>query len=330
VPRTRIGLDIGGTKTAGGLVLLPVGQVLARRVIATRPHRDGHEVLQDTLDLAADLIREANSLGHVVDGIGAGVAELVDANGEITSAACLPWRGVPLRQRLAQLAPAVVDADVRAAALGEAHYGAGRRYDCFVFLTVGTGISHCLVQNGEPYAGAHGNALVLASGPTSHACPHCGQRFSAVLEDYASGPAIARRYAGVRGGGAFSCGGGALAPPASAPRVTGEDVTRAASAGDRDAIDIIESAGAALGVALGFLVNVLDPEAIVVGGGLGLSGGHYWQALVESTRAHIWADASRDVPIAMAELGADAGIIGAAAACTRDRSRAPKATKEIG
>jgi glucokinase len=310
----RIGLDIGGTKTVGGLVLFPGGHVASRRVIATRPRRDGFDVLQDTLDLAADLIGDARSMGYVVDAIGAGVAELVDADGEIASAACIPWRGIPLRQRLAHLAPAVVDADVRVAALGEALYGAGRLHDCFVFVTVGTGISHSLVQGGRPYAGAHGNALVLASGATSHTCPHCGQRSAMVLEEYASGPAIARRYA----------------EKTRRDGVTGEEVTRAASAGDPEAVEIVSSAGTALGAAVGFLVNVLDPDAIVVGGGLGLSGGHYWQALVESTRAHIWADGSRDIPIVTAALGADAGVIGAAAACTRHRLGTARAAEETG
>jgi glucokinase len=133
-----------------------------------------------------------------------------------------------------------------------------------------------------------------------------------VLEEYASGPAIARRYAEKTG----------------RDGVVGEDVTRAASAGDSDAIEIVTSAGSALGAAVGFLVNVLDPAAIIVGGGLGLSGGHYWQALVEAAREHIWAESSRDVSLVTAALGADAGIVGAAAACALDRVRAGTAAKE--
>ena len=311
VPCARVGLDIGGTKTAGGVVLFPGGEVLARRIVPTRPSRDGHEVLQDTLDLASDLIRAAASMGHEVEGIGAGVAELVTGDGEIASAQCIPWRGLPVRQRLSQLAPAVVEADVRAAALGEALYGAGRGYECFVYLTVGTGISYSLVQGGEPYAGAHGNALVLASGPTTQFCDHCGQRSRLVLEDYASGPAIARRYTARAG----------------RDTVAAEDVILAATAGNPDAIDIVSSAATALGSAVGWLVNVLDPQAIVVGGGLGSCGGQYWQRLVESTRAHIWADTSRDVPMITAALGPDAGIVGAAAACGRHY---PPAVKEVG
>jgi glucokinase len=109
--------------------------------------------------------------------------------------------------------------------------------------------------------------------------------------------------------------------------VTGEDVIRAANAGDPDAIDVVGSAATVLGSAVGWLVNVLDPEAIVVGGGLGSCGGQYWQRLVESTRAHIWADTSREVLMIPAGLGPDAGIVGAAAACGRHPTHA---SKEVG
>jgi glucokinase len=77
--------------------------------------------------------------------------------------------------------------------------------------------------------------------------------------------------------------------------------------------EVVISAGAALGNTAGFLVNVLDPEAVIVGGGLGLAGGLYWKTFVESTRKHIWSHVSRDIPILTAALGPDAGFIGAAA-----------------
>jgi glucokinase len=306
-PQVRVGLDIGGTKTAGGVVLLPEGEVLARRVMPTRPARRGMDVFRDTLDLAQRLIDMSTSMGYAVDGIGAGVAELVTSDGEIASADTIPWRGLPIRQQLSQLAPAVVESDVRAAAMAEAVYGAGREYSCFAYVTVGTGISYTLMQEGEPYRGARGNAIVLASGQTTHTCTHCGERSVMVLEHYASGPAIARRYAARAGHNA----------------VTGEDVIRAAAASDPLAVDIVTSAGAALGQAVGFLVNLLDPAAVVVGGGLGSCGSHhYWQSFVESTRAHIWAEGNRDVPIVTAGLGPDAGFIGAALASWRHAAAA--------
>ncbi len=172
-------------------------------------------------------------------------------------------------------------------------------------MTVGTGISSCLVQDGRPFAGARGNALVLASSPVTTSCTECGAELRPVLEEFASGPALVRRY--------NDCGG------AQAQR--GEDVLAAAAGQSLSAVSIVASAGAALGVSVGWLVNVLDPQAVIVGGGLGLAGGLYWERFVDSTREHIWAEDSRDLPILMATLGPDAGLIGAAASVTRVRVR---------
>ncbi|MCX6628043.1 MAG: ROK family protein, partial [Candidatus Solibacter sp.] len=194
--------------------------------------------------------------------------------------------------------PAVVESDVRAAALGEAWLGAGRGFREFVYVTAGTGISSALVQAGRPYAGARGNALVLASAPASTTCNACGTRLHPVLEEFASGPAIARRYTAASGHAVCR----------------GEEVTAAAAAGDPLALEIVRSAGEALGVGVAFLANVLDPGALVIGGGVGLCGGLYWRSFEASARAHIWAEDTRQLPILPAQLGVDAGVIGAAAA----------------
>ena len=98
-------------------------------------------------------------------GIGVGVPELVDPVGNISSAHTLAWQGDGVRAAFSSLAPAVVESDVRAGALAEAMFGAGRGYRLFVYVTVGTGISSTLVQDGRPFAGARGNALILASSP---------------------------------------------------------------------------------------------------------------------------------------------------------------------
>src|SRR5262249_36115866 len=89
-------------------------------------------------------------------------------------------------------------------------------------------------------------------------------------------------------------------------------VVAAAARGEPDAARVIFDAGEAMGSGLGFLINVLDPDAVVVGGGLGLAGGLYWEALVESARRHIWAQTTRELPIIPAQLGPEAGLIGAA------------------
>jgi glucokinase len=292
-----IGIDVGGTKIAGGVVDLGVGAVLARRIIPTRPERGGESVLQDVLALDAALRGDAAGLGVAPLGTGLGVCELVNTRGHITSGYTVTWNGVPVRDRLAAHGPATVEADVRAHALAEARYGAGRQYRLFVFVTVGTGISSCLVQEGRPLAGARGNALVLASSPLTTTCQACGTIQRQVLEEFASGPAIAARYQAATG---------------TAGRST-EEVLAAAHAGDTEARAIITSAGAALGVSIGWLANVLDPEAVIIGGGLGTAGGLYWETMVASAREHIWSDETRSLPIIRAALGPDAGLIGAAA-----------------
>jgi glucokinase len=293
-----LGLDIGGTKTAAGIVLFPSGVLLNQRIIPTTPTRPGDQILGDIRALASELKDAAASLGHPITGIGAGVAELVSPNGEVTSSQTIPWKGMPVRESLSKIAPAVVESDVRAAAIGETLLGAGKDFGCFVYVTVGTGISSCLVQDGRPHVGAHGNAIVLATAPLSSTCPNCGVYSSPVLEEFASGPALARRFSEASGQTVLS----------------GEEVTERAEREDARAIEVVRSAGRALGVSVAFLANVLDPEAIIVGGGLGLDGRLYWRSMDESTRSHIWADAGKSVPIIPAKLGKEAGVIGAAAA----------------
>jgi glucokinase len=293
-----IGLDIGGTKIAAGVVLWPSGEILERTIIPTKPTRGGDPVLNDTLDLARQLHDWARRKQIEVAGIGAGVAELVDPEGNVTSSCTIDWRDRPVQQRLSEIAPAQVESDVRAAAVGEAIFGAGRGHRLFVYMTVGTGISYCLVRDAQPYKGAKGNAIVMASSPLSTVCTHCGLKLRPVLEEFASGPAIAKRFAQARNREAAE---------------TCEDVFRAASNGDKNASEILTSAGEALGVSAAFLANVLDPEIIVVGGGLGTAGGLYWAAFERSCREHIFADNTRGLPIVTATLGVDAGLVGAAA-----------------
>jgi glucokinase len=293
-----IGLDIGGTKIAAGIMLWPSGEIVQRTIIPTQPKRGGSAVLEDTLALAKRLAEWSRADGIELAGIGAGVAELVDCEGNVTSSCTIHWRGVPVQKRLSEIAPAVVESDVRAAALGESTFGAGRGCHLFAYVTVGTGISSCLVQDGRPFTGARGNAITLSSSALTTVCTHCGTKIHPVLEDFASGPAIARRYANV------------LASQQSP--LTCEQIFEAASKGDKNAAEILASSGEALGVSVAFLINVIDPEMVIVGGGLGTAGGNYWDAFQKSCREHVFADDSRGLPIVPAKLGADAGLVGAA------------------
>ncbi|MBN9073466.1 MAG: ROK family protein [Rhizobiales bacterium] len=292
-----IGIDVGGTKIAGGLVDLAKGSVAHPRRVPSRTERSGMAVLADVKALLAELVDAARDEGVPLVGAGVGVAELVDARGGVFSGYRIAWNGIDVQGLLSEVIETRVEADVRAAALAEAIHGAGRPFRHFLYLSVGTGISTTLVQDGKPYPGSRGAALVLANGPTTFHCPACGTDSRYILEDFASGPALAARYAEATG----------------ASGLDAEEVLRRAEAGDAMARSVVESAATALGSAVGLLVNSLDPEAIVIGGGLGSAPGRYREVLAASVRAHLWQDDVRTMPVLTAELGTNAGIVGAAA-----------------
>jgi glucokinase len=293
-----VALDVGGTNIRGGVCSFPSGRILIKDRIPTLADRSGAKVLSDALAFAQDLVGKARESGLRFLGIGLSVGELVDLEGNVTSGSRIQWEGLPVKNQFSALAPTIVDADVRAGARGEALFGVGQRFRIFAYVTVGTGMSHSLVIDGEPFAGARGNALILSSSPLTTICTECGAILNPILDEIASGPALVARY-------------NASGPASEVARA--EQIFEAVDEGDTLAWHVLSTAGEALGTSVGFLVNVMDPEAVVVGGGLGLAGGAYWDSFVSSTRAHIWSDTNRAIPILPAALGVEAGLIGAAA-----------------
>ncbi len=289
-----LGIDVGGTKIAAGLLAWPEGRVVSSRIIATQASRGGQGVLDDVLRLARELVGERRSVR--LEAIGIGICELVDCEGRIASANCIKWQDEPVQEKLSSIAPAVIEADVRAAALAEALFGAGKPFRNFLYVTIGTGISCCLMLDSKPYLGARGATGTMASSPLAVRCGQCGEMSRRSLEDIAAGPSLVARFQ--------ATGGHAK---------TGHDVIAATAAGDAAARRVVESAAETLGSQLGILVSTLDPEAVIIGGGLGLSEGPYWEHLVTATREAIWSGVHRDLPILRAQTGEDAGWIGAAA-----------------
>jgi glucokinase len=255
-------------------------------------------VLADVILNIRALKSQAEESGNSPAACGLAVAELVSPTGELLSHATFHWQGEPLARRIALETglPCRIDADVRAAARAEAQLGAGRGVGSFLYITVGTGISASLVLAGEPYRGARGLTGTFASSPVTFAADDDVLRTSAILEQFAAGPALARRYAAL--GSTFS--GDA------------RDVLQLADGGDQRAQHVVESAGAALGSAIGGLVNMLDPELVILGGGLGAAPGRYRDAVDAALRSAIYADAHRNLPLVSAALGANSGAIGAA------------------
>jgi glucokinase len=287
-----LGVDVGGTKIAAGIVTFPDGKIHTQRTIPTRPERGGEAVLTDIVEVAEQLRGD----GLAIQVVGIGLCELVGPAGQILSKNCISWHEGRVRERLQHLGPVYIEADVRAAARAEALFGAGKPYRVFLYITIGTGISSCLMIDGVPYLGSRGATGTMASSPLSVPCESCGQIGGHTLEEIASGTGLVQRLNRRRPGTA----------------VKAEDVL-AAAATDAEAVKIVESAGRAVASTVGLLINVLDPEAVIIGGGLGLSEGLYWQSFTSSIRQHIWSEVHRDVPVLRASTGAAAGVIGAAA-----------------
>src|SRR5688572_5982340 len=219
-----IGIDVGGTKIAAGRVRFPEAKILTCEVRPTLPERGGSAILDEVCGLAAALAKHG-----AVQAVGVAVCELVDLAGNIVSKNCIAWDTATVVKHLSSIAPVTIEADVRAAALAEARFGAGKLFKTFLYITIGTGISSCLVIEGKPYAGAHGLTGTFASSPLPG--------LDKSLEDLASGAALARQ----------------------ASATTGAE---------------------ALGAGIGLLINTLDPEAVIIGGGLVLAGGIYWDTLM--------------------------------------------------
>lgn len=293
-PGLVIGVDIGGTKTAFGLVRFPDGQVVARQEMKTpQGVASGADFLDEVCAAVARLRDETPG----VQGIGLGLCELVDLDGGVSSGHRVQWSGLPVLARLQEIAPAVIEADVRAAALAEAHWGAGKGYRDLLYLNIGTGISTCWVKDGVPHAGAHGHALAIASSPMVATCAACGNHSAYVLEDVAGGAALAHLYGATTGRKVESAA----------------DVLTAAAEGEQRAQTLLAEAAQLIGVSVGLAVNILDPEALVIGGGLGAREGPYSQSIEASIRRQIWSDQARQLPIRRAALGVESGLIGAAA-----------------
>lgn len=289
-----IGVDVGGTKIATAAVDPLTAEVVFRRQIATRAERPAAEIVADIVQEIDTVATELSLAGDRAVAVGVGVPEIVSPTGEILTDFLFDWTTSPLPGDVAAL-PVHIASDVRAAALAEARFGAGRAYQQFVFVSVGTGISSALVVDGVPFTGARGGAVVLSTGPISVPDEH-GNWTRFVLEEYASGPALVQRYAAATG---------RSVPDAAA-------LLAAAAAGDVEAANIIDAAAQALGSAIAWLVNVLDPQAIVLGGGLGSAAGRFQDGVRAAIAAHVWNPAARQLPVLPAALGAHAGLIGAA------------------
>ncbi len=299
-----VGIDLGGTKIAG-VRMDQRGEILARDETPTPT--DASAILEELIRLVGSLTDADTSA------VGIGAAGMVDFEaGALRFAPNLPLRDVPIRDMLQQRSglPCVVDNDANAAGWGEHQFGAARGHDHVLLVTVGTGIGGALVAGGQVYRGAHGFAAEIGHIIVEPNGPECGCGNRGCWEQVASGRALDR----LARDEAERDPAGEIARVAEGGVVEGRHAAEAARQGDRAARGIFDEVGRRLGEGLAGLVNVLDPEIVVVGGGVAEEGELLLDPARRAFRETVEAfDRRPEVPIVVAELGKEAGAMGAAA-----------------
>ena len=285
--QTVIGVDLGGTKILAGLVDRD-GQIERRR--ETMTPLDSQEQLLAGLDAAVEEL-----LYERVVGLGFGIPSRLDQKtGRAEGSVNIPLGELDLRGRMAERfrLPAGIENDANAATYAEFHFGAGCEVQTMVMLTLGTGCGGGAVIDGKLYRGwaEFGHIVIEYDGiPCQGSCTGRGH-----LEPYVTGTAATK-----------------LAQAAFGPAVDAHRLVRLANEGERKAVEILDGMGRRLGAGIGSLVNIFDPELVVIGGGFAAAGDFLLDAAREVMRREALAHEAERVRVVRAELGTAAGLIGA-------------------
>lgn len=311
-----VGVDLGGTKMLAGVVDHYCN------VVWRRSEPSFGQTEEALLDLAVEVISDALDRHPEAVGVGLGIPCTIDRKRGVALAAVnLPLTDVPiveiLTERLGR--PVWIDNDANTAALAEHRFGAAKGTHNAVMITVGTGIGGGLIINGELYrgtigAGAElGHIVIDIDGPPCQGnCPGRG-----CAESIASGTALGREGTEAARREPESALGRALAEGES---ITGATVTKAALAGDEVAREVVALIGRRLGAALTSYANIFEPDVIVVGGGVATAGDLLLDPAREIVRERGLIP-MRDTPIHLAQMGPDAGMIGAATMAAEELAR---------
>jgi glucokinase len=304
-----IGIDAGGTKVAGLLVDVDQdGSILDRRVVRT-PALDGEAAARTIVAVARDLMADRSDVGAV----GVGAPGLVSREGVVRFAPNVAWREFPMAERIGRGVglPVYVDNDANVAAWGEFRFGAGRDANDMLLLTVGTGIGGGIVSDGRLFRGAHGFAAEVGHIIVEPGGPRCGCGNLGCWEQVAAGRAIDRL--GRQAAREHPESHLVEMAEGDPEKVNGPLVTTAAKEGDPVAIHVLAEVGRRLGEGIAGLVNILDPDMVVVGGGAIVAGDLLLEPARQAFGESVEARAHRpEVPIVAAILENDAGAVGAA------------------
>ncbi|MFL5673792.1 MAG: ROK family protein, partial [Chloroflexota bacterium] len=305
-----LALDIGGTKLAAGVVAAD-GRVLSMATIPSRVEEGPDAMIARHLDLAREMVRAAGIELASVRAVGIACGGPLDpSTGVIQSPPNLPgWDDVPLVRTVAAALgrPTVVDNDATAGALAEWWFGAGRAGSIrdLVYLTISTGIGGGLILDGRVYRGAALNAGELGHLTVDYRGRLCGCGRRGCLEAYASGSSIARRAREALDAGESSS-------LSDRPVVRAEDVAEAAAAGDPLAVRIWDETTEILGSAVANILDIFDPELVVLGGGVTRAGPQLLEPVRRIGLRDAMPPAARAADVVLSALGDELGVVSAA------------------
>jgi glucokinase len=305
-----VGVDLGGTNIRaavfdGGM------EILGRSEKPTEAQEGADEVIRRIAACVREALDRSSVAAEEVGGVGVGAAGLTDwRTGVVVLASNLGWRDVPLKERLEQELDGLrveVDKDTNAAALAEARLGAGREFKHFLYVTAGTGIGGGLILDGTLYRGATGGAGDIGHVVVDPEGPRCGCGDHGCVEVFSSGAGMVNRAREMLAGGEE-----AASSAMTVEELTPQTIFEAAGEGDAVAARVVEKAGRALGLALADYVNINNPEAIVLGGGVVRAGKAYTEPVERELRRRALPALGEIVKLVPPGLGDDVGVAGAA------------------
>jgi glucokinase len=310
-----VGVDLGGTHLRAAVVNIDTGEFLGHRQVTTLA-RDGHgAVMARMADLISDVINASGFTKTQIGGVGIGVPGLLDLDlGLVRFLPNLPgnWINVPLQSKIEELVglPSYLLNDARSMTLGEWKFGAGRGVETMACYTVGTGIGGGLVINGKLHLGISGSGGELGHVVIDFNGPRCGCGSRGCLETYASGPAISAMGMKAVAQGLTTSIGEIVEYDLN--RITPQVICQAALAGDAIARDIYEQAGFYMGIAIGNALASVGPRKVVIGGGVAQAGNLLLDPIRRTVKERVFIMPASEAEIVLAQLGTNAGMIGAA------------------
>jgi len=316
-----VGVDIGGTKVAAGLVNRSTGAIRNATRMPMAARGDAAAGLAAVTGAIDALLSESQAAQSAAQGIGICAPGPLDPKtGVVLNPPNLPcWRNFPLAGELSRIygLPVQVDNDANAAALAETLWGVGRGYRTVFYVTIGTGIGTGIVFDGQIYHGRTGSAAEGGHMTIDFDGPPCGCGKRGCIETFAAGPAIARLArarlleAGSPNSRLLAFAGG------NRDAITSQHVGQALAAGDPVAQHVLQQVVGYLSVWLGNIIDLLEPDVVIIGGGVADMLKPFFPEITRRLAGNCVNQRGQEIPLLAACYGADAGIAGGAALCVR-------------